>query len=263
MGRPPRQPWVPVLVEGCGSGVLAADVARRYAQSTSGRRDSHLTAPRDSLSMSITNDSRSGCPTDIALRRYPMVVLQRAAKPSCDSRSREFRYSLSDSIHNSLLNGKSESIPNGNLPLGNRDYDIQMAKPLTRQEQKQVRFLNFDALMLRYGNSPKEFCERTGYKSETTISQLKNRQKSFGVDLGRQIAEAAGLEPLALENPDGIESSPQPARPKPPRDWPFSFSYQTFMSLPARKRREMDEAFSDMVVGAQASQLVDHQKRRG
>lgn len=242
---------------------LSGDVRepRRYAQSTSGRMDSHETTPPDSRSILIASDSRNGCATDIALRKYPTVVPQRSANESCDSRSSEFKYRRSASMSLILLNGKSSSILDGNLPFGNRGYDAEMAKRLTRQELKEIRFRNFDALLDRYDGSPKKFCEKTGYTSETTISQLKTRKKAFGTDLGRQIAEAAGLDPLALENPDGIDASPVP-KPKPPRDWPFSFSYAEYMSLSPRKRREMDEAFRDMVIGAQTQQMVARKNKQ-
>lgn len=126
---------------------------------------------------------------------------------------------------------------------------------------KEIRFQRFDELIARYAGSPKTFCEQTGYDNPTIISQLKGRKRSFGPELARQLEEAAGLPKYALENPDGL-SAPLRVSHASPQDWPFSFTLDEYLSLSRSVRESIDDAVSNMVVGAQTKQLIDKPKAR-
>lgn len=132
---------------------------------------------------------------------------------------------------------------------------------MTKKEVTALRFKNFKELMKRYDGSPKKFCDATGYQSQATISQLKGGYKSFGDDIARQLEDAAGLERYALENPNGI-GAPLPVKNREPINWPFSVSLDEYLNLPGKDRREIDEAFHKMVIGAQAIQLLSKQRTK-
>lgn len=66
-------------------------VFRINAQSASGRRSSHRTAPFDSRSMLMHKIPPICCLADTALRRYPTEVSHRSAKLICSSFGNEFR----------------------------------------------------------------------------------------------------------------------------------------------------------------------------
>lgn len=132
---------------------------------------------------------------------------------------------------------------------------------MDRKRLKQLRFENFDRLMLRYGGSPKEFCEQTAYKDPTVISQLKGRHRAFGADLARQIEEAAGLEKYALENEAGIEAEVKKAA-KQPSGWPFDFSLDEYMALSGKVRREINDSMTRQVIGAHTQQLIEKRRKR-
>lgn len=235
------------------------DVPRRYPQSTSGRVSSTGTSPPLSRSSEIDVDSAIRCFVDMALRRYPTEVSQRAAKSSWADLSRELRYVRSASMPGSLLNSKIVSIPFGNLPSGNRGYDFRM----DRKRLKELRFKNFDELMLRYENSPKRFCAETGYGSPTVISQLKNRQRAFGADMARELERVAGLEKYALESESGLDGKNKAIRAyQEPANWPFSVSLSEFMALGGKTRGEIDETLTKLVIGAQAQHLLAKQRKQ-
>ena len=110
---------------------------RKYAQSTSGRSDSHGTAPPLSRSSAITSDSPSCGFVDRALRRYPMVVLQRPANRVCSETESELRYARSDSIEQRYLPlGTVLSSTPGNLPRRHADYPWAM--PSKAQENARL-----------------------------------------------------------------------------------------------------------------------------
>lgn len=135
------------------------------------------------------------------------------------------------------------------------------AKKLNRR-LKELRFLNFHALLRdRYGNSPTEFCEKTGYGSPTTVSQLKSRKKSFGADLAREMEEWAGLERYALERE--VTDGAAPIAVKQKADWPFTVDLSQILSLQGKTRREIDDALTKIVVGAQAQEMIEKQRRKG
>lgn len=236
---------------------------RRYAQSTSGRSISQETSPLLSRSNEITSDSPKRSPVDMTLRMYATVVPDLAAKEACSAWEREFRNlrsaELSGSLTRpSLLFRKPSSIPFRNLPSASAAYDGRMDK----KARTEVRFRNFDELIARYDGSPKQFCEATGYDKPDVISQLKGRKRSFGADLARQLEEVAQLDRFALENPRGIGSQVQQLS-REPINWPFTFSLQEYLQLPVRDRKDINEAVRKMVVGAQAMQLLNRQRRHG
>lgn len=162
----------------------------------------------------------------------------------------------SDSISRSLPNGKPVSIPNGNLPFSNHHYHAVV----DRKQLKELRFRNFDELYARYGNSPTKFCEETGYPNPTVLSQLKGRNRAFGGDLARELEGYAGLERYALENEAGIGVTVK----KPYRqteDWPFSMPLKDIVELRGKHFKDIDEALTKMVMGAQAQEMFNKERK--
>lgn len=83
---------------------------RRYAQSTSGRSDSHETLPLDSRSISIANDSPQGRSPYATLRKWPSVVRQRFAKADCsvvDGSDLRNSFSSIDTQYHHVVIGKA------------------------------------------------------------------------------------------------------------------------------------------------------------
>lgn len=244
---------------------------RRYAQSTSGRNTSQRMTPPLSRSISTTSDSRMRSPVEITLRKYPTVVLQRAAKSSCSDRSSELRYdrSTSDADASGAIDvgvlpiSKIQSIPCGNLPNGMRGYDAAMEDPKKLNKRlSDLRFKNFAELLQRqYSDSPTEFCSRTGYNSPTTVSQLKTRKKSFGADQAREMEVWAGLERYELEKEDG--GRPFRVSGSGLKEWPFTISPEQFLSLQGKTRREIDDTLTRLVIGAQAQEVINKPRRAG
>lgn len=158
----------------------------------------------------------------------------------------------------SLLNGKLLSIPNGNLPFGNGRYDCGMDK----NRAADIRFKNFNELLKRYGGSPTRFCEETGYDNTTMISQLKGRKRPFGAVLARKLERFAKLEKFSLEDEHGLDTQPSTLSIE-PENWPFSIPLAEILVLQGRHLREIDEALTKLVVGAQTQQLLSKQRKHG
>lgn len=133
----------------------------------------------------------------------------------------------------------------------------QLKKHLTA-----LRFKNFDELLARYGNSPTEFCQRTGYTSPTTISQLKTRKKHFGADLARELELVAQLERYALESETGLAGRNQPPVAGQLKNWPFTISLEDVLALNGKARRQIDEALSTLILGLQTQDLISKQQRK-
>lgn len=231
-------------------------VRRKYAQSTSGLMSSHRTTPRDSRSISIASDSRIGWPAEMAFRRYPTDVLQREANASCSERSSELRYERSDSMGVILPDGKISSIPDGKLLVGKDCYVPAMDISKVRT----AKFLHY--VRTRYNNSPGEVEKRTGY-SANMVSQILGGSKQVRTEkLARKLEKLLRLPPNDLDQP--IVADTQPASASAPSDsWPFSVPQGSFQSLTPKMQREIDEALTRMVIGAQAQNVMNKPKKSG
>src|SRR5687768_8540828 len=128
MGKP-RQPWVPVFVAPDGHG---RELPRRYAQSTSGRSDSHVTAPWDSRSMLIASASPHLLCPPAMFNKCPSAAEQRRAKSDLDSAGRSSRYFLS-SMPTSHQLVRQKSTPAGVLTTWCN------SGMTTRQERSEIR----------------------------------------------------------------------------------------------------------------------------
>jgi hypothetical protein len=164
----------------------------------------------------------------------------------------------------SLPDSKTLSIPYGNLPFGNDGYDVGMTPAVLRKHLIALRFRNFqDLLRTRYEDSPQKFCSATGYDSPNIISQLKHGKKgTFAADLARQLELIAGLDRYELESESGIGDSKRAAPPRPGKDWPFSISPEEIMSLSGAARRTLDDTVTKIVLGSQAQDLLERQRKR-
>lgn len=242
-----RQPHLCVVSK---SGTL--DVPRRYAQSTSGRSDSTGTRPPLSRSSAITSLSPNLACTEIPLRRYPIVVPQRAAYSSCSVGSREFRYARSSSMSADLPEGKVKSIPTDHLPTGNRRYAVQVANPDIQADLYAVRRERLRELVREVGDGkqtnlahavaqklelhPELADSLRSFTDATYISRaLKGRRGQNG---GKNIGEApaAALEKL-FQKPPGWMSRQTVGREQP---WPFSFSRALWDQLDSEEKKEAE-----------------------
>jgi transcriptional regulator with XRE-family HTH domain len=234
------------------------DDRRKNAQSTSGRVSSTGTAPPLSRSNEMDRDSRMRSLVDKTLRKYPSEVPQRLANDSCSATvSRDFRYARSDSIPDSLPSGKILSIPDGHLPNGKGHY----TRWVTKDELRAQNFLRL--LRERYGDSPGDFEIATGY-SANMVSQIKTGKKKIGERLAGKLEHLMKIEAGALLR--ALEDNGPFRRQPEPKSWPLSVPLADFESLSPRLQRELDEAFTRMVLGAQSEDLLMKQakaKKRG
>lgn len=189
---------------------------------------------------------------------YPTEVPHRLAKKSCSGTSRELRYVRSASISDSLLGSKILSIPVRTLPIGNRRYNPRMDfdDPLDP-----VRTANFlDILRTEHGGSPKKFEVATGYPANM-VSQIKNGHKFVGNTLARKLEKLMKKERGVLDSQTDaqIKKSQIAAMAK----WPLSISIADFEALSPKTQRELDDAFTKMVIGAQAQETLNKQRKHG
>lgn len=205
---------------------------RRYAQSTSGRSESHGTAPPDSRSSAIAIDSPMRPPTDKRLRKYPMVVPQRCAYLAWSSGERVFKYSRSLSMPDILPIGHTSSIPTGHLPAGYAPYPDDM-------DVQEIRRKRLRQLVSEYGTQT-ALADKVGIE-QNYISRALKGTKRIGEDF------AAKLE-TATEKPSGWMSRIE----KPGADWPFEFDRRHWDNLPAEERAQLELSFMRMVLGAEA-----------
>jgi transcriptional regulator with XRE-family HTH domain len=231
---------------------------RKYAQSTSGRVSSTGTAPPLSRASEIESDSRMRSLVESALRKYPSEVPQRPAKSSCSLVSSELRYVRKDSIDmaRSLPFGNYESIPDGKLPIGICRYHVGM-KLDDLDKRRTENFLRL--LRDQYRDSPKEFEIATGY-SANMVSQIRTGKKFVRDKLARKLEKIAKLPALTFDQSEpGMSPSRAPTRLN---SWPLSVPLEQFAALSPKLQRELDEAFTKMVMGAQAQDLISKQAKK-
>jgi len=224
---------------------IRVDEPRRYAQSTSGRMCSHFTAPPLSRSNAIAVDSAIRSLAEIAFRRYPTEVSQRAAKSTCSSGLRELRYLRSDSMDAVLRNGNKSAIPFVHLLGGNGPYDEEMDIQKTRRER--LRLL------------VKEFRTQTALAKQVDVEQnyisrlLKGSH--FGEKTARKI-EAMTNKPQGWL--DGEMTDQEPSMP----EWLSSVDPILWSRLEPHQKREIDEAVAKLVLGASVQKATTLASRR-
>lgn len=217
-------------------------VDRKYAQSTSGLRDSQLTAPLLSLSSAMTSDSRSSCFTEAALRKYPMDVPQRRAKSSCESRSSDFKYRSNSSMLRILPDGNVPSSPVVHLPIGNNPYDGRMD---VMQRIKKNRQQRMGQLLGRYA-SQEELAAALGVE-QNYVSRTASGKKPIGEKAARNVEQSLGLDDLWM---DTDPNTPQRA------PWPFSFHRSRWDRLSAKHREELEVAVLRLLGGIEAEMVT-------
>ena len=110
----------------------------------------------------------------------------------------------------------------------------------------------------RYGDSPSKFEAATGYGANM-VSQIKTGKKWINDKLARKLEPLMKLAPLSLDQePPGTQRQ----QPRPAAKWPLSVPLEDYESLSPRAQREIDEAFTRMVLGAQSQDLLDKQAKR-
>lgn len=215
---------------------------RRYFQSTSGRTESHGTAPSDSRSSAMAIDSPMRPPTDNRLRKYPMVVPQRCAYLAWSSGERVFKYARSFSMSNILPLGHTSSIPTGHLPVGYGIYPDDM-------DAYEVRRERLRQLVNEYGTQT-ALADKVGVE-QNYISRALAGAKGIGEDFAARLEAATG-------KPAGWMSRLE----KTGTDWPFEFDRSHWDSLPLEERAELEKSFMRMVLGAEADLARRQPKKR-
>lgn len=174
-------------------------------------------------------------PVESDLRMYPIDVSQRLANSACSLGLSVLRNARSDSMGDTLPNGKIVSIPLGKLPHGNRRYDADMGSNIEQEEREIRRAVFIRLLESEYGGSPQKFEIATGY-SANMVSQLKagvdrrGKPKSFGDKLARKLEKLAKWPRGALDNPSFSIGGQvrEPTTAYRATNWPLTVSWQRF-----------------------------------
>ncbi|MGE4340775.1 MAG: hypothetical protein AB7E55_33215, partial [Pigmentiphaga sp.] len=81
--------------------------------------------------------------------------------------------------------------------------------------------------------------------------------------LARKLEGLMKLPPLALDQPESTGVREESPRYGTEPEWPLSVPLEDFESLSPKARRELDEAFTKMVIGARTQELLNKQKKTG
>jgi hypothetical protein len=84
---------------------------------------------------------------------------------------------------------------------------------------------------------------------------LGKTRKPFGEKTARRIEKACGKAPGWLDMQAADESEPQTA-------WPFNLDPMMWSRLPAHQKREIEAAFTKMVLGASVEQAASPSNKR-
>lgn len=200
--------------------VFNRDDPRKYAQSTSGQRDSTATSRTDSRSMLIASDSEQGLQPYAMLERCPTVVSHRRAKvlrSSVGSASQKDLNVMTPRLHHQVIGRLSPY----------EEFTKWLPPPQTGcmniEELKVIRRANLDrAIDLYLDGSQSELARRLNSqnpKPQYINDLLHNSKKSFGEKIARRIEEVIGLENGQLDIEDGPLVLQPNRRPKTqPRD---------------------------------------------
>lgn len=131
-----------------------------------------------------------------------------------------------------------------------------------RIDMDEVRTRNFLRILHRdYGGSPARFERETGY-SANMVSQIKTRKKKVRDKLARTLERDHLRVPIGTL--DKVNEADLPRQQAPAdKPWPFTVSQTEFESLNPKLQREIDETLTRLVLGAQAEQLLQKQRKSG
>lgn len=245
-------------------------VPRRYAQSTSGRSTSQRTRPKLSRSKAMTSDSPNKPPAESFFLMYPRLVPQRLAKDSCPAKSSEFKYERSSamsgdvSISECLPLGKLMSIPGEHLPRGNSDQNVSMDVYEIRR-RKLVELIAEVGGQVELARLLDQVRPEKSKISPSYISRMKSTgegRKRISTDMAYDLEKATNKPHGWMSDISVPTSSPITAKTQGNRDWPLSVPLSVFESLSPRAQREIDEAFTKLVMGAQAQELLTKTRKQ-
>lgn len=234
---------------------LFASELRTYDQSMSGRNSSQRTSPPDSRSIATTRSPPILMqPTEIALRKYPIVVEQRFAKAACSTGASEFKYDRSFSITDNLPLGKIKSTPVAHLPLSNSGYDAPMtavdphaAKMKERLHEVRRRRLRGQlesyATMTEFAEAIKE---PLNYVSRLVQLHKKGR-KNLGEGKARRIEVLLGKPTGWLDIDEGKTQAVVERN-----DWPFRFPRKIWDDLQFAEQRKAEALLLTYIQGMEA-----------
>lgn len=145
------------------------------------------------------------------------------------------------------------AIPFVHFPFGDDEYDEEMLIQETRRRRlRQLLDSEFDG-------KQQLIADHIGVE-QNYISGLLGQgktKKPFGEKTARKIERLCG-------KPAGwLDRDPNEQEAEPTRSWPFSFDPMLWDRLPAHQKRDIEAAFTRMVLGASVEQAASqHRKRR-
>lgn len=110
-------------------------------------------------------------------------------------------------------------------------------------------------LLIRQYGTQKALAEACGFESDNYISQLLKPTKPFGEKAARKIETGAGKPEKWLDDPGEADLTP-------PAVWPFSFDRSLWDRLHPSKKRELENAFQQLILGASVQEAAAPAKRR-
>jgi hypothetical protein len=110
-------------------------------------------------------------------------------------------------------------------------------------------------LLIEQFGSQKALADACGFESDNYLSQLLKPKKSFGERAARRIEAGARKPEKWLDDPGEVDSTP-------PATWPFGFDRTLWDRLPPPKKRELENAFQQLVLGASVQEAAAPPKKR-
>jgi hypothetical protein len=109
-------------------------------------------------------------------------------------------------------------------------------------------------LISQFG-SQKALAEACGFESDNYLSQLLKSGKAFGEKAARRIESGARKPEKWLDESSDVDNAPPPA-------WPFGFDRTLWDRLPPLKKRELENTFQQLVLGASVQEAAAPSKKR-
>lgn len=146
-----------------------------------------------------------------------------------------------------LPDSKVVPLVSGNSIRATRSQNERMSLAETRRKRLRL-------LISQYG-SQKALAEACGFGSDNYLSQLLKPDKSFGEKTARNIERKAGKPDKWLDSGDELDTTP-------PSVWPFGFDRTLWDRLPPLKKRELENTFQQLILGASVQEAAAPSRKR-
>lgn len=157
------------------------------------------------------------------------------------------------SIGRVLPNSNVSAIPFVHFPFDGADYDKAMLiQDIRRRRLRQLMDREFDG-------KQQLIADHIGVEQNYIsglLGQGKTR-KPFGEKTARNIEKQCGKQPGWLDQSPDMEVQAEPATA-----WPFNLDPMLWDRLPAHQKREIEAAFTKMVLGANVEQATSTTHKR-